>query len=191
MLIYNKFMDFITVLNKLVTWFDDNDVPNGLIGGFALGVHGVVRGTNDLDFLIDKRYKEQLKEFLTSLSYEISYESENVVQYINPLDAFGSLDFLYSFRTPSLNMLERSKKYSVLNGKLNVNVLIVEDIVGLKLQAACNDESRYGFDMQDIKDLLSLNGPECDWDLIKEHFELFDRLDLFNGLKEKYEKRTA
>ena len=180
-------MDFATVLNKLTNWFDENDVGNAIIGGFALAIHGVVRGTNDLDYLLDSQALPSLKEFLATLNYKIIYESENIIQFQNDLGDYGSLDFLLAFRETSLNMLKRAEKHMVFNETISVNVVRPEDLIGLKLQALCNDSRREAFDMQDICELLDVDHTNYDWKIIKQHFELFDKLDVYNVLKEQCE----
>jgi hypothetical protein len=181
-------MDFITVLQKVTAWFDEHKVPYAVIGGFALGLYGVVRGTNDLDFMIDRGHVPALKKFLAGLSYQVDVETENVIQFSNPLDAFGSLDFLISFRAPSQAILKRARKHTVLNKAVTLNVVQPEDLIGLKVQAMCNDESRAAFDMRDIEELLAGIAQDCDWALIKSHFVLFDKLNMYEQLRARYAK---
>jgi hypothetical protein len=177
-------VDFFTVLQKLADWFERERVSYALIGGFALGVYGVVRGTNDLDFLIDKSFRDALKRFLQESGYDIVFESENVVQFTSEDSEFGSLDFLYAFRVPSLQMLERGQRKSFFDSAIELRVLLPEDLIGLKLQSMCNDASRAVYDYDDIKKLLQVN--ECDWELLGRHFTLFEKEDLYKQLRDEY-----
>ena len=61
-----------------------------------------------------------------------------------------------------------------------------EDIIGLKLQALINDESRETKEYSDIESLMSLFGSDLDWGMVQEYFELFQKTDRFNTLKEHY-----
>jgi len=178
-------MDFETVLKKLIGFFKKNNINYALIGGFALGLYGVVRSTNDLDFLIDKKHEKTLKDFMARNGYSIIYESENVVQFENTESLLGSVDFLYSFRKPSQEMFKRAVKKNVFDGAIALNVLIPEDIIGLKLQSLTNDSEREIFDLGDIKELMKINS-KMRWDIIKKHFELFGRKELFQKLKSDY-----
>lgn len=181
-------MDFEKVLKELISAFEKNNINYGLIGGFALGLYKVVRSTNDLDFLIDKKCRDFLKDFMKKNAYELIYESDNVIQFEHPTGVFGSIDFLYAYRQPSLEMLKRIAKMKILNGMLEVNVLKPEDIIGLKVQAFINKPSRQISELEDIKRLIEVQGENMDWKIVKKHFDLFNQRGLFHKLKNDYEQ---
>jgi len=181
-------MDFQTVLKKLIDAFDKNKIDYALIGGFALGVYGVVRATNDLDFLIDKKYDILLKGFMKQNMYDIIYESKDVIQFEHSTAIFGSIDFLYAFREPSLEMLKRAVKKKLFEGSIAIKVLLPEDIIGLKVQAFVNQPARKIFELEDIKNLITANLSDLNWEIIKEHFGLFKLNALYEELKSNYDK---
>ncbi|MCK9614279.1 MAG: nucleotidyltransferase [Candidatus Omnitrophica bacterium] len=181
-------MDFKTVLKKLIDIFEKNKIDYALIGGFALGVYGVVRATNDLDFLIDKKYNTFLKKMMKQNMYDIIYESENVIQFEHPAAIFGSIDFLYAFRKPSLEMLKRAVEKNLFEKTIAIKVLLPEDIIGLKVQAFVNRPERKVFELEDIKSLITANLSELDWEIIKKHFALFNLATLYEELKNNYGK---
>jgi hypothetical protein len=56
--------------------------PFALIGGMALASHGVVRGTHDIDFLVEATAAAAIDAMLTKLGYEARHRSENAATYV-------------------------------------------------------------------------------------------------------------
>jgi len=179
-------MDFKLVFSKLLVAFTDQDVRYALIGGFALGAWGVPRGTVDIDFLVHHGDMEKVDTIMGELGYECRYRTENVSQYVSPLQIFGEIDFLHAFRTLSLRMLDRAEDRKMFGGSLSVRVLKIEDLIGFKVQAIANNEARKGMDMADIEALIAFHIADIDWTLIEEYFALFRLDDLFRELRRKY-----
>ena len=99
----------------------------------------------------------------------------------------GFIDFIYASRPISKKMLDRSVAID-LGRTTKVKVLLPEDIIGLKVQALSNDPSRKIKDYADIDALLQARqSDKIDWTLLHEYFELFDKLDLYLQLAEKYD----
>jgi hypothetical protein len=181
-------MDFKLVLEKILTAFREQNIRYALMGGFALGAWGVPRGTVDIDFLAARDDMEKVDAIMKGLAYECRYQSENVSQYISPLRVFGEVDFLLAGRTLSLAMLERAEVVRMFGGSMPVNVLKMEDLIGLKVQAIANDEKRKSGDLADIESLMEVKGNELDWSLVQEYFALFNMKDIFDDLRSKYGK---
>ena len=184
-------MDFEKVLGSLTSEFKTGKAPYALIGGFAMGIWGVVRATHDLDFLIDKKEAAHLKSTMVKLKYDVVFESENTIQFRSKDDAWGSLDFIYAFRQPAMEMLTRAVTKHVFGDKIKIQALIPEDLIGLKLQALVNNPSHKFHDMEDIKNLITVYGDKIDWGIVQGHFALFKEDGLFNKLKEDYGKNKA
>jgi hypothetical protein len=181
-------MDFKLVLKNLLTAFSERNINYALMGGFAMGAWRVPRGTVDIDFLVDREDMEKVDAVMKGLGYECRYRSENVSQYISPLSVFGEVDFLHAFRTPSLAMLERAIVLRMFDGSISVRVLMMEDLIGLKVQAIANDKKRKAGDLADIESLMEARGDELDWSLVREYFSLFSMNDIFDELRSKYGK---
>ncbi|MCM8787329.1 MAG: nucleotidyltransferase [Candidatus Omnitrophica bacterium] len=179
-------MDFKKVFTKLIETFKKNNIEYALIGGFALGIYGVIRATADLGFLINKRHEDFLKEFMAKNLYEVIYESENIIQFDHPAKIFGSIDFLYAFRAPSLEMLKRAVKKKLFDGKITVKILIPEDLIGLKIQSFVNNPNRKIFEMEDIKNLIAANQKNINWEILKKYFVLFKLNSLYKKLREDF-----
>jgi len=178
-------LDFKLVLEKLLMNFCKEDVQYALIGGFALGLWGVGRATVDIDFLVKRDDMEKINKIMHSFCYECKYKTENVAQYISPLNLFGEVDFLLAFRELSLKMLKSADEKWVFNNTLKVRVLKPEDIVGLKLQAISNDHSRERIDIADIESILNINKEGINWNLVEKYFKLFKMESLYKKIRRR------
>ena len=179
-------MNFESSLHKLIGFLEKEPKSYAVIGGFALGLYGVARATMDLDFLINKCRADSLKDFMHKQKAQIIHESENVIQFRSPLGAVGSVDFLYAFRAPSLEMLVRSKRHKIFQGQIVIKALIPEDLIGLKIQAMVNNPKRKLYDADDIRRLIEGNERSIEWKIIEKHFTLFGQQELFKKLKDSY-----
>lgn len=181
-------MDFKKILPLIIDEFEKKEVNYALMGGFAMGILGVMRATVDLDFLILVEDMTKVNKILEKYEYKKIYKSENVSQYVSDLKPFGEIDFLHAFRKISRSMLKRAQEHSVFKGEFKVKVLIPEDIIGLKIQAFINDISRTKKETLDIESIMQYYGNKLDWGLIKEYFVLFNKGKMFKQLKNKYGK---
>jgi hypothetical protein len=180
-------MDFELVLKALLAEFSRLKIRAAAIGGFALGVLGVPRQTMDLDFLIHRDDLEKLDEVLVRLGYSREFHSENVSQYRHPDAAWGSVDFIHAFREISLAMLERAVDYPTLGGSQSLRTARPEDVIGLKVQAMCNDPARKAQEQADIERLMVRYGRELDWQRIQEYYDVFGLADEAKKLKARFD----
>lgn len=141
-------------------------IDHALIGGFALAAHGINRSTGDIDLLVDEECKEILISCLNKAGYSIEIETPEVLHFKGPVQ----LDVLLARRHISKKMLARAKNTSFLN----VKCLGPEDLIGLKIQAYCNDPRRELQDKADIQYLFN-KYPELDLKQIKEYADLFQQ----------------
>jgi hypothetical protein len=119
---------------------------------------------------------------MKELGYEKQdFSSAEILSYISPLKKLGQVDFLVARRKYSRSMVNMARKMPVMDGELTVKVLLVEDQIGLKLQAIANDpKSRYAVDAPDIQRLLKLHRNRLDIELVREYFRLFEKEDLLD-----------
>jgi len=179
-------MDFKLVLERLLNGFQEKGIRYALLGGMALGAWGAPRGTVDVDFLVHLEDMPKVDALMENLGYECRYRTENVSQYMSPLQVFGEVDFLHAFRSPSLSMIQRAEDRKIFDGAVSVKVLKIEDLIGFKVQALANNASRKVSDMSDIESLLALHAATVDWSLIEEYFALFGLDELCKELRRKY-----
>ncbi len=179
-------MDFKVVTEKILSAFNIAQVRHALIGGFALGVWGIHRATVDIDFLVHRDDLDKVRDIMIEMGYECVYHTENVSQYISSQNIFGEVDFIHAFREASSGMLERAEEREIFGGELKIKVLIPEDLIGLKVQAIANDESRKASELADIETLLALYGARLDWERIDEYFSIFGFEEMAKELRRKY-----
>ena len=184
--VYNEPVDFELVLKRLLAEFDRDPIRCAVIGGFALGVLGVPRQTMDLDFLVHRDDLTKLDARLTSLGYKCVFHTENVSQYRHDDGAWGSLDFVHAIRQISLAMLRRAKSYPVFGATQSVKAVDAEDVIGLKVQAMCNDSTRSAQERADIERLMIHCGKRLDWERIEEYYALFGLGEEVKNLKERF-----
>ncbi|OIO00366.1 hypothetical protein COY52_03660 [Candidatus Desantisbacteria bacterium CG_4_10_14_0_8_um_filter_48_22] len=178
-------MDFKTVLKILLKNFRKENIRYALIGGFALGALDTPRSTVDIDFLVHLDDMPKVDEIMKGSGYECRFKSGNVSQYVSPLEMFGEVDFLHAFRKTAVAMLERAVEKDIFK-KLKIRVLQPEDIIGLKIQAAANDENRVEREYSDIGTLMKNYGKKLNWDLLEEYFSIFKEKKRFSDLKKRY-----
>ena len=179
-------MDFERVLRDLVSDFNEREVPYALIGGFAFGALGISRATMDLDFLVARDALRRIDEIMQRRGYRLRYRSENVSQFGSDSPLLGQVDFLHAFREIATGMLQRASELPAFAGSLQVRTLRPEDLIGMKVQALTNDPQRERRDLVDIESLAERYSGEIDWDRMREYFALFDRLELYEGIRETY-----
>lgn len=168
-------MNFNKVLPVLVSGLENLGIRYALIGGFALAMRGVQRSTMDLDFILALDDLEQVDQLLLEHGYKREFRSENVSHYRSLDEGWGRIDLLHAFRAPSLGMLDRAEPMEVSPGVL-LPVARVEDLIGLKVQALCNDPGRESGDWSDIRLVLRAAADQdlaMDWELIEEYLSIF------------------
>ncbi|HZD40257.1 MAG TPA: nucleotidyltransferase family protein [Terriglobales bacterium] len=179
-------MDFELVLKTLLAEFGREQIRYAVIGGFALGVLGAPRQTMDLDFLVHREDLTKLDACLARLGYKRVFHTENVSQYQHGEERWGSLDFVHAFRRVSLAMLQRAKERSIFGETQSVKVAEAEDVIGLKVQAMCNDAARSTQERADIERLMARFGKGLDWERVGEYYELFGLGAEAKNLRERF-----
>lgn len=176
-------MNFRAILQQLVSSFVEAEIGYALIGGYAVGLWGVARGTVDIDFLVVRDDLPRLDQIMRQCGFSLVHRSENVSQFSSP---GGGIDFLHAFRHHTRTMLSRAVERSIFAGEILVRVLRPDDLIGMKIQAMANDPDRTPLDRYDIEELMRLHGATLDWLLVEEYFDLFEMHTLFAELKTKY-----
>ena len=178
-------MNFTQGFKAVVESLQREQVGFALIGGLALGVAGVARATMDIDFLVLRDDVLKVKRIMQSLGYALLHEGDEVAHFIHQNASQGRVDFLYAHRRYAREMLGRAREEPVLGGLQRLKVLGVEDQIGLKVQSSANNSSRYHQDMADIEALIRAHRTGLDLERIKRYFELFDRGEEFERLRQR------
>lgn len=181
-------MNFLKVIGEVVGELETAGVRYALIGGFALGLRGVQRATMDLDFILMLEDMGKAEAILDRFGYKRVYHSENVSHYESPDAEWGRIDILHAFRGPSLGMLARAELISV-DADVQLRVVQIEDLIGLKVQAMHNDPRRAIGDWDDIRLLLQSAGVRrltVDWELLEDYLGLFGWQEKIGEFKALY-----
>lgn len=181
-------MNFIKVIEKVSSQLDASGIRYALIGGFAMALRGVQRATVDLDFILMLDDWEEADRIFHTAGYTRAFKNENVSHYMAKEDALGRIDILHAFRRPSMSMLKRAERIEVADG-LTLPVVQIEDIIGLKVQAAVNSPKRATSDWADIRMILEVAGEQkqsIDWKLLADYLKLFKLHKELDTLKQWY-----
>lgn len=171
-----KVMGLKQAILQIHDLLDRAGIDHALIGGFALAVHGITRATGDIDLLVDEKDKERLITELSGHEYTLRTSTAEVLHLTGP----ARLDILLARRPISRGMLSRAKKTEVLA----IKCLDAEDLIGLKIQAYCNNPRRELQDKADIQFLIR-HYPALDWDRVKSYAEAFDQWEEIQKLKDR------
>ena len=145
----------------------------GLIGGFALPFHGVMRATADVDFLVDATGADHLHEALIHAGERCLHRTEELANYESTTPQLAPIDLLYARRPATLAMLERARATTPPNADISVPVVDAEGIIGLKVQAMANAPARRDRERDDIRELLTARGDRLDLQLIRDYYRRF------------------
>ena len=168
-------MDLATAVARIVSRLDAAGAGYALIGGLAMALRGVQRATFDADFLLLLADLEKVDALLREEGYTRVFHSPNVSHYEKPGGALARVDILHAFRAPSLGMLKRADRLSLVAG-CTLPVARIEDLVGLKIQALVNNPARAAGDWSDIHRMVRHAGEQAitlDWELIADYLEIF------------------
>ena len=183
-------MDFAQVVEDVISQLDEAAIPYALIGGFAMALRGIQRATIDLDFILMLQDLDRADKIFHAAGYRRDFRSENVSHYVANEDTMGRIDILHAFRGPTLSMLERAERLP-LTPKTDLPVVQLEDLIGLKVQAACNDPMRRTSDWSDIRlmvEFSAVSGGSLDWELINDYLGIFDLQGELGKLRSWYDK---
>lgn len=184
-------MDYYQSIRQIIARLDQAGLSYAVIGGMAMALRGVQRATFDLDFLLLLDDMSVARDVLATEGYTCVYRSENVSHFEKVGGGLARVDVLHAFRGPSLSMLTRAERLPLGESCL-LPVLQIEDLIGLKIQAATNDPGRAPGDWGDIGRLLihaAETGRSLDWALMEDYLAIFGcqaKLPELKALHERY-----
>jgi hypothetical protein len=139
--------------------------PHALIGGFALSALGYPRATNHIDYLVDGDFVTAVEQGFLMAGFAVFSKTRETLQ----LSGIGPVDLLFARRPATKDMLRRRGAVQIIG----IPVLDAADIVGLKIQAYCNNPKRLHGDLADIQKLIELH-PQIDRRRIEEYARVFN-----------------
>ena len=168
-------MDLSKQLNELNRQLLDSGVQFALIGGLAVNAHARPRATADIALLVGVSDRQNLQHALESLGYKRLDEREDIASYIRGSER---VDAVFARRKHAVAFLDEA---TPIGGYVNLPVVSAEALVALKLQGFNNDPRR----LQDLADIIAIvdhQGAALDVERLRQYFELFDQLPLFEEL---------
>ena len=153
-------LDYLRELNELLK---SKNIDHALIGGLALGAHGVQRFTNDIDFVIDEQDVDTLIELLEVEGYTVFHRSADILQFAGKVP----VDILIARRPVSRKFLKEAKPLA----PYAVKCISIEGLIALKIQAYKNNPKRELGDKADIQALIQSN--KVNWKKLKPIIEKF------------------
>ena len=181
-------MNFTRILPTLIQRFDQESIHYALIGGLAMALRGVQRATLDADFILLAEDLNACHSILENLGYRLAFHTQNVSHYLGRESALGRIDLLHAFRPATLTMLQRCERLP-LTSDCFIPVVHLEDLIGLKVQAASNDPSRIYRDWNDIHQIVQHAGScnnALDWELLSDYLALFEQSHQLSNLQQIY-----
>lgn len=157
-------MSILTGISQFTNLLNEQIIPFAVIGGYAVFAYGGERTTFDIDFLIDFENADKIKAIASDLNLKTVFESQEVIQ----LSGVVQVDILYAKRPAARAMLNNRQT----SANLPFPVVRPEDLIGLKIQAFCNDRSREYVDKADILSVMK-NVKDLNYDEIKKYAEVF------------------
>jgi len=175
-------VNFHLVLKYLLGLFREHKIPYALIGGLALGMHGIIRATQDIDFIIPLEDIRKVEDFLLGHGYQKLYRSDEVASYVSDNFELGRIDFILAHRKYAKAMINNAVTINMEDGREKVNVASLEDLIGLKLQAYYNRKDRKTDDIKDIENIIGQSKSKLDYDKVREYFSIFNAMDMLNKM---------
>ena len=128
----DHFRDFVVQLNN-------HQVEYLIIGGYAVGSYGHVRGTNDLDIFINATPSNAERALTACLAYGIESEKLNLEMFLVPrMIGIGvpplRIEILKKLDVVDFEFAFQRKRRVVVDGEL-LNVISLDDLILLKKAA--------------------------------------------------------
>ena len=149
-------MDFSKTLLMVDAFFERHQRPWALAGAAALSAYGLSRATQDLDFVAERDFQDQLIAYLESAGYRTLYRSAGYSNHLHPDAVAGRLDFIYVAGDTSRRLFDGCRAATFAGRP--VRVPRPEHLAAMKVQAMKNDPDRRLQDLADIRFLLDLPG---------------------------------
>jgi hypothetical protein len=172
-------MEFHRVLTTLKAWFDREEVPYAVVGGFGLQAYGLARATFDLDLVVPAEVQERLVAHLEGLGYETLHRSAGYSNHLHADPALGRLDFVYVEGETGDRLFAGCRELPVV-GVLAAPVPRPEHLAAMKVLAMKNDPERTLQELGDIQFLLGL--PGIDREEVRRQFERRGLLERWHEL---------
>lgn len=147
------------VLRDLDLFLRDQKIDYAIIGGIAVGVHGVPRGTDDIDVLVERLPEPDVlrrKDFMSKFGFYTGRSSTGTVLTLDHRQG----------QTEMLVVIDELKRYALMTAKkrvvlgIDVKVIGADALIAMKVRALLNDSRRLGRDSADVVTVWSESRPD-------------------------------
>jgi hypothetical protein len=163
----NELIDFIKELEKLVSFFDSENIPYMIFGGIANSIYGHTRQTFDIDVKLILDSESERKNLIKKISSFSTVLPQNPVQFIQETNVLPveiddlRTDIVFAELPYEKDAVRRSTKKQVYG--IQFNVCQPEDLI---IQKAISVREK---DWQDIHMIIKMNNKTLDWTYLLEH----------------------
>jgi hypothetical protein len=142
-------------LERIVSRLKDAEIPHAVAGGLAVGLHGFVRVTGDVDILTTPQGLDQIHQKLVGRGYLPAFSGAR--KRLRDTETRVSIDFIVTGEYPgdgkpkSVRFPDPRTTSIDIGGK---HVLSLEKLIELKLASGLSSSERLR-DLADVQDLIA------------------------------------
>ena len=187
---YRQFQELAEIA---VTCLNEASVDYVLVGGATVGVYGVIRSTEDLDFMImlDSKEKKKIKSFIECLQKNhLSITKEELERGLEEHSHITVFDLKSPLLRLDLKQIRTKVDYSTYNLRKKVDLFASgvnfwisspESLIIVKLQPGFQSEK----DLDDVRSILLRSAENLDWKLLEELSISFGSKELLDKIKKE------
>jgi hypothetical protein len=147
-------------------------VPFAVAGAFAVAMHGHVRATRDIDFLVRIVDREPAQHALESLGYTCTFQSQAFAHFErHPLPELPGLveraDLLFSSQAMGQRAIDTAMRQPLRWTRGTLPVVPLDTLLLMKLMAYSADPGRLQ-DLVDVRALLAIHAAALDVHALRE-----------------------
>ena len=178
-----------SIFKFLSSLFKKHDIPAILVGGYALIANKVQRMTFDIDFLVTERDILKIEQEIIKAGYSVFNRQDAFLQFKSSKKGLRDIDFLIS-DPGTINILISQGNDFTIDGEAFI-IPSPNHLIAMKLHSIANNKARKLKDLQDIIQLIVMNGIDPANGDIKRMFKKYNAWDLYEQeikiLGEKHE----
>lgn len=170
------------ILDDIYELAHKQDLEFLLIGGHAINAVGERRQTGDVDLVVREADKDNWKQLLLNLDYEIFNESNAFLQSQSPDIHQWPVDIML-VDDQTFNGLKEEAKTVNLGGQYDVLIPSIEHLVAMKLHALKQGSPKGRLkDLVDIAALVREGGIETRGDRFRQLCEKYATMDIYEEI---------
>lgn len=155
------------LLQRLVAWFEQAEIPYMLVGSFASTLHGMPRTTHDIDIVVDPT-PISLATFLQCLSEDEYYVShEAAIDALKRRTQFNIIDLATGWKVDLMILKRRAFSSEELRRRMPARILeaevfvaTAEDTILTKLEWSQKSGSER--QLRDAASIIAVKGDDLD-----------------------------